>query len=79
MRKSLLTVSGALLLPLVLSGCAAGVAGALLNSGLFIGAMSLGADANADRCYEVETKILKYAPKGTPRYKRDMTKEDCAT
>jgi hypothetical protein len=73
MRKSLLTVSGALLLSVVLSGCA------VLGSAAFLGITGALNDSNVERCYDVEVKILKYAAKGTARYKRDMAREDCNT
>ena len=49
----------------------------LLNSAAFIGVMGVAQDKNADRCFEVETKMLAYAAKDTPRYRRDMVMADC--
>lgn len=75
MRKSFSISVIALFLAFVLSGCA--LALPLLSSTAFIGGMAILSDQNAERCFKVETKILTYTAKDTPRYRRDMTKEDC--
>lgn len=80
MRKLLILVSGAILL---LSGCAAGLIGVGFNA-LALGAGTAvvakgAAEQKADRCYVEETKIIKYAQKDTPEYRRDMAKKGCPT